>query len=64
MKVNDRFSGFQHRCPAGLNVSNGSGAHEPPLAFVMEFNAAEREWHEARVRLNKLLEDVESCLAR
>jgi hypothetical protein len=41
-----------------------SQADEPPLAFVMEFNATEREWHEARVRLNKMLEDIESCLRR
>jgi hypothetical protein len=35
-----------------------SQADEPPLAFVMEFNAAEREWHGAQARLNKMLEDI------
>jgi hypothetical protein len=39
-----------------------SQADEPPLSFVMEFNAAEREWHEAQARLNKMLEDIESSL--
>jgi hypothetical protein len=29
-------------------------ADEPPLSFVMEFNAAEREWYEAQTRLNKM----------
>ena len=41
-----------------------SQADEPPLAFVMEFNAAEREWREGRTSLNKTLEDVESSLRR
>jgi hypothetical protein len=41
-----------------------SQADEPPLAFVMEFNADEREWREGRTRPNKMLEEVESCLRR
>jgi hypothetical protein len=36
-----------------------SQAGEPPLCFVMEFNAAEREWQE---RLNRMLEDLENRL--
>lgn len=36
-----------------------SQAGEPPLCFVMEFNAAEREWQE---RLNRMLEDIENNL--
>ena len=36
-----------------------SQAAEPPLCFVMEFNAAEREWQE---RLNRMLEDLENRL--
>jgi hypothetical protein len=31
-----------------------SQADEPPLSFVMEFNAAQREWCEAQTRLNKM----------
>jgi hypothetical protein len=41
-----------------------SQADEPPLSFVMEFNAAEREWHEGQARLNKMLEDIEKVLAQ
>jgi hypothetical protein len=38
-------------------VNAHSQAGEPPLCFVMEFNAAEREWYEARLRM---LEDIEN----
>ena len=41
-----------------------SQADEPPLAFVMEFNADEREWREGRARQNEMLEEVESSLRR
>jgi hypothetical protein len=40
-----------------------SQADEPPLSFVMEFNAAEREWQEGQARLKKMLEDIEKVLA-
>jgi hypothetical protein len=36
-----------------------SQGSEPPLSFVMEFNAAEREWRAATTRL---LEDLENSL--
>ena len=41
-----------------------SQADEPPLSFVMEFNADEREWREGRARLDKMLEDIESSQRR
>jgi hypothetical protein len=41
-----------------------SQADEPPLSVVMEFNAAEREWHEAQARLNKKVQDIENSLRR
>jgi hypothetical protein len=41
-----------------------SQADEPPLSFVMEFNADESEWREAQTRLKKMLEDIESGLRR
>jgi hypothetical protein len=40
-----------------------SQADEPPLSFVMEFNAAEREWHEAQDRLNKMLKTLSTACA-
>jgi hypothetical protein len=36
-----------------------SQAGEPPLCFVMEFNAAEREWQD---RLKRMLEELENRL--
>ncbi|HEV7447140.1 MAG TPA: hypothetical protein VGO18_31515 [Steroidobacteraceae bacterium] len=42
-------------------VNAHSQAAEPPLCFVMEFNAAEREWREKQARL---LEDLERRLRR
>jgi hypothetical protein len=42
-------------------VNAHSQAGEPPLCFVMEFNAAEREWREKQARL---LEDLERRLRR
>jgi hypothetical protein len=42
-----------------LNVHSQAG--EPPLCYVMEFNAAEREWQE---RLTKMLDDIETILRR
>jgi hypothetical protein len=53
---------FPRRQKAFDAMDSHSQADEPPPAFVMEFNAAEREWHEARARLNKMLEDIESSL--
>ncbi len=41
-----------------------SQADEPPLSFIMEFNADESEWREAQTRLKKMLEDIESGLRR
>ncbi len=41
-----------------------SQAEEPPLSFVMEFNADEREWQEGQARLKKMLEDIEKVLAQ
>jgi hypothetical protein len=41
-----------------------SQADEPPLSFVMEFNADEREWHESQARWKKMLEDIEKVLAQ
>jgi hypothetical protein len=41
-----------------------SQADEPTLSLVMEFNAAEREWHEGQARLNEMLEDIEKVLAQ
>jgi hypothetical protein len=42
-------------------VNAHSQAGEPPLCFVMEFNAAEREWQD---RLKRMLEDIENRLRR
>ena len=42
-------------------VNAHSQAGELPLRFVMEFNAAEREWQE---RLKKMLDDIETGLRR
>ena len=42
-------------------VNAHSQAGEPPLCFVMEFNAAEREWQD---RLKRMLEDIENRLCR
>jgi hypothetical protein len=53
---------FPRRQRAADGMDAHSQADEPPLSFVMEFNAAEREWHEAQARLNKMLEDIESSL--
>jgi hypothetical protein len=43
-------------------VNAHSQAGEPPLCFVMEFNAAEREWRETQDRLQQTLEDIENSL--
>jgi hypothetical protein len=40
-----------------------SQADEPPLSFVMEFNAAEREWQEAEDRLSKTLKTSRTACA-
>jgi hypothetical protein len=40
-----------------MNAHSQGG--EPPLSFVIEFNAAERQWRESTARL---LEDLESSL--
>jgi hypothetical protein len=40
-----------------MNAHSQGG--EPPLSFVIEFNAAEREWRESTARL---LEDLENSL--
>ena len=45
-------------------VNAHSQADEPPLSFVMEFNAAEGEWRETQARLNKMLEDLENGMRR
>jgi hypothetical protein len=42
-------------------VNAHSRAGEPPLCFVMGFNAAEREWQE---RLKKMLDGIEAGLRR
>lgn len=34
-------------------------ADEPPLSFVMEFNAAESEMREAQARLKKMAERIQ-----
>jgi hypothetical protein len=39
-----------------------SQAGEPPLCFVMEFNAAERRWLETQAPLQKMSEDIEKLL--
>jgi hypothetical protein len=41
---------FPHRQSAFDAWDAHSQADEPPLSFVMEFNAAEREWHEEQAR--------------
>jgi hypothetical protein len=41
-----------------------SQADEPPLSFVMEFNADESEWREAQTRVKRMVEDIESGLHR
>ena len=41
-----------------------SQAHEPPLSFVMEFNADESDWREAQTRLKRVLEGIERSLRR
>jgi hypothetical protein len=40
-----------------MNAHSQGG--EPPLSFVIEFNAAEREWRESTARL---LEDLQNSL--
>ena len=52
---------FWRRQTAFDAVNAHSQAGEPPLCFVMEFNAAEREWQD---RLKRMLEDIENRLRR
>ena len=47
-------------CPMNAH----SQADEPPLSFVMEFNADESKWREAQTRLKKMVEDIENGLHR
>jgi hypothetical protein len=42
-------------------VNAHSRADEPPLSYVMEFNAAESEW---QARMSKMLEDLERSRRR
>ena len=51
---------FWHRQAAFDAVNAHSQADEPPLSFVMEFNAAESEWREAQARLKKMLLDLKN----
>ena len=53
------------RSRTALDATNAhSQADEPPLSFVMEFNADESEWREAQIRLKKMLEEIESVIKR
>jgi hypothetical protein len=55
---------FWHRQAAFDAVNGHSQGDEPPLSFVMEFNAAESEWREAQARLKKMLENLKNGLRR
>jgi hypothetical protein len=48
------------RSRTALDATNAhSQADEPPLSFVMEFNADENEWREAQTRVKKMLKGIE-----
>jgi hypothetical protein len=55
---------FWRRHAAFDAVNAHSQGDEPPLSFVMEFNAAESEWREAQARLKKMLDALENGLRR
>ena len=60
----ERHASFLH-CQRAVDAWDAhSQADEPPLSFVMEFNADEREWQEGQVRLKKMLEEIEKVLAQ